>query len=225
MEQSCLEEINMGLPNDSVLVTPGSGATIATHLVSSKEYQVIMQAGSDGQIIGSKDTYVYNIPSQVHVAVANTIHWDLFNADAALLVRVMSIRHIPDMVTAVATGVAFAWKLARTTAVGTGGSALTAWLPDTSQTALDADITARSKPTGGATEGTILKNYGLHGEETNTGTVVCASLGGLQLVPNGLSTSNNERGILLRQNQGLRCVQITNSALGYSGWEIVITVE
>jgi hypothetical protein len=215
----------MTLPNDSILVTPGSGAVVATHLIGGKEYQVIMQADVSGVIIGSRNTYVYNIPSQVHVAVANTVHWDLFNADAALLVRVVSIRHIPDMVTAVATGVAFAWKLARTTAVGTGGSVLTAWLPDLSQPALDADITARSKPSGGATEGVILKNYGLHGEETNTGTIVCASLGGLQLVPNGLSTSNNEQGILLRQNQGLRCVQITNSALGYSGWEIVFTVE
>jgi len=215
----------MTFPNDSILITPGSGAVVATHLIGGKEYQVIMQADESGVIIGSRNTYVYNIPSQVHVAVANTIHWDLFNADAALLVRVVSIRHIPDMVTAVATGVAFAWKLARTIAVGTGGSALTAWVPDLSQPALDADITARSKPTGGATEGVILKNYGLHGEETNTGTIVCASLGGLQLVPNGLSTSNNEQGILLRQNQGLRCVQITNSALGNSGWEIVFTVE
>ncbi len=214
----------MPLANDSILVTPGSGATVATHLIGGKEHQVIMQADNVGVIIGSRDTYVYTIPSQVHVAVANTIHWDLFNADAVLLVRVISIRQIPDIVTAV-TGVAFAWKLARTTAVGTGGTGLTAWLPDLSQAALDADITARSKPTGGATEGIILSNYQLHSEETNAGTIIIASMGGLQLVPNGLSTSNNERGILLRQNQGLRCVQITNSAAGNTGWQIVFTVE
>jgi len=214
----------MGLPNDSILVTPGSGAVVATHLVGGKEYQVIMQADDTGVIIGSRNTYIYNIPSQVHVAVANTVHWDLFNADPALLVRVVSIRQIPDITISV-TGIAFAWKLARTTDVGSGGSALTAWLPDLSQTALDADITARSKPTGGATEGVILSNYPLHSEETNAGTIIIASMGGLQLVPNGLSTSNNERGILLRQNQGLRCVQITNSAAGNTGWQIVFTVE
>lgn len=214
----------MALPNDSILVTPGSGATVATHLVSTKEYQVIMQADSTGHIIGSRATYIYTIPSQVHVAVSDTVHWDLFNAHASLLVRVCSIRQIPNIVTAV-TGIAFAWKLARTTAVGTGGSALTAWLPDLSQAALDAAITARSKPTGGATESTILSNYSLHSEETNAGTIILTSMGGLQLVPNGLSTSNNESGILLRQNQGLRCVQITSSAAGNTGWQISFTVE
>lgn len=214
----------MGLPNDSVPVTPGSGVTIAAQLIGGKEHQAVVQVDEFGQIIGSRDAYIYNIPSQVHVAVANTIHWDLFNAHASLLVRVVSIRQIPDIVTAV-TGIAFAWKLARTTAVGTGGSALSAWLPDLSQTALDAAITARSKPTGGATEGTILENYQLHSEETNAGTIIIASMGGLQLVPNGLSSSNNEHGILLRQNQGLRCVQITSSAAGNTGWLIVFTVE
>jgi hypothetical protein len=167
--------------------------------------------------------YYYNIASQVHVAAANTVHFDFFNADASLIVRVLSVIHIPDMVTAVATGVAFSWKLARTTAVGTGGTAQTAWLPDTTQTALDADITCRSKPTGGATESTILRNYGLHGEETNTGTIVAASLGGLELVPYDLRAVG--KGIVLRQNQGLRAVQINSSALGNSGFLIGFTVE
>ena len=214
----------MALPNDSILVTPGAGATIATHLVSGKEYQAILQVDEFGHILGSRDTYCYNIPSQVHVAVANTVHWDLFNADAALLVRVVSVRQIPDIVIAV-TGVAFSWKLARTTAIGTGGTALTAWLPDLSQTALDADITARSKPTGGATEGVILQNYNLHSEETNAGTIIIASMGGRELVPQAIAPPNNEHGILLRQNQGLRCVQITSSAAGNTGWLIVFTVE
>jgi hypothetical protein len=168
--------------------------------------------------------YIYNIPSQVHVASANTIHWDLFNADAALLVRVLSIKQIPDMVTAV-TGAAFAWKLTRTTAVGTGGSTQTAVLPDLSQTALDTDITCRSKPTAGATEGVVLANYAIHSEETNAGTMVLASLGGLELVPGPLVGETEPRGILLRQNQGLSCVQITNSNAGNTGWLISFTVE
>ena len=214
----------MSQANDSILVTPGSGATVATHLVNAKEYQVVAQADEFGQILGSRDTYLYNIPSQVHVAVANTIHWDLFNADAALLVRVQSIRQVPNVTTAV-TGIVFDWKLARTTAVGTGGVAQTAWLPDLSQTALDADVTCRSKPTGGATEGVILRNYSLSSEETNAATIMVASLGGLELVPEILQPPSREHGILLRQNQGLRCVQITNSAAGNTGWLITFTVE
>jgi hypothetical protein len=210
----------MSLANDSILVTPGSGATVATHSAGSKEHQVVMLAGADGQIVGSRPLYFVNIAPQVHVASANTVHWDLFNADASLLVRVLTIRQIPDIVTAV-TGVAFAWKLARTTSVGTGGTTQTPWLPDTTQTAVDADITCRSKPTGGAAEGTILRNYNLHGEETNTGTMIVAALGGLELVPPGLG----ENGILLRQNEGLRCVQITSNANGNTGWLIGFSIE
>ena len=218
----------MAQANDSILVTPGSGATVATHLVNAKEHQVVMLAGESGHILGSKDTYVYAIPSQVHVAAANTVHWDLFNADAALLVRVVSIKQLPNITTAV-TGVAFDWQLFRTSAVGTGGTAQTAWLPDLSQTALDADITCRSKPTGGATtSGASLKNYTVHSEETNAGTIILASLGGLELVPQSIQgslTGGIQHGILLRQNQGLKCVQVTNSAAGNTGWEITFTVE
>lgn len=211
--------------NDSILVTPGSGATVATHLVNSKEHQVMMLADPDGHVRGTKPLYFFEIPSQVHVAAANTVHWDLFNADATLLVRVVSILQKPNIVTAV-TGVAFAWLLERTTAVGTGGTAQTAWLPDTSQTALDADITCRSKPTGGATAGTDISNYSLHSEETNAGTMVIASMGGLELVPPLLNDPDyGAPGILLRQNEGLRCVQVTSSAAGNTGWLIAFTVE
>ena len=211
--------------NDSVLVTPGTGATIATHLVNSKEHQVVMVANADGHIQGSKPSYFFRIPSQVHVAAANTVHWDLFNADAALLVRVLSILQLPNITTAV-TGVVFDWELMRTTSDGTGGSALTAWLPDLSQTALDADITARSKPTGGAAASTILAAYSISSEETNAATQLWHSLaagGMLDLVPQQLRASGE--GILLRQNQGLRNVQVTNSAAGNTGWLIGFTVE
>lgn len=218
----------MTLAGDSILVTPGSGATVATHTVNSKEHQVVMLAGEGGHILGSKDTYIAVIPSQVHVAVANTVHWDIFNADAALLVRVLSIKQIPNITTAV-TGVVFQWQLFRTSAVGTGGTVITPWLPDLSQTALDADITCRSKPTGGATtSGSTIKDYSLSSEETNTATIQIASMGGLELVPQtvtGALTGGVQHGILLRQNQGLKCVQVTNSAAGNTGWEITFTVE
>lgn len=213
------------LANDSITVTPGAGATVATHAVASKEYQAVVLCDVDGHVLNSRPVYCANIPAQVHVAAANTVHWDLFNADATgLIVRVQSIRQIPDMVTAV-TGVAFAWKLARTTTVGTGGTGVTPWAYDTNTSAvpaLDGDVTMRSKPTGGAAEGTILANYSVHGEETNAGTMVLASLGGLELIPEAVRARG---GIVLRQNEGLRCVQITNSAAGNTGWFVVFTTE
>lgn len=212
----------MTKPNSSAASADGS--VIATHTLDSKELTAEVQVDDTGHIIGSKDIYLYNIPSQVHVAVANTVHWDLFNADAALLVRVMSVLQIPNVTTAV-TGIVFDWKLARTTSVGTGGVAQTALLADLSQTALDADITCRSKPTGGAAEGDILRNYSISSEETNAATIQLASQGGLELVPPVLLPVNRGKGILLRQNQGIRCVQITSSVAGNTGWLIAFTVE
>lgn len=210
--------------NDSILVTPGSGATVATHSAGSKEHQVIMWADASGHIVGSKPTYFYLIPSQVHVNSASTVHWDMFNADATLIVRVLSILQIPNITTAV-TGVVFGWLLERTTAVGTAGTAITAWLPDSTQISLDADITCRSKPTGGATQSTDLRNYSLSSEETNAATIQIASQGGLELIPVALQPISGGQGIVLRQNEGIRCVQVTASAAGNTGWLICFTVE
>lgn len=188
--------------------------------------QVVMLAEDTGHIVGSKDIFLYNIASQVHVAGANTVHWDLFNASTTKLVRVLSIRQIPNVTTAV-VGVVFDWYLGRTSAVGTGGTPQTALLADLSQSALDAGVTCRIKPTGGATAGNTLFNYSLSSEETNAATIQVASQGGLELVPPPLIDVGQikARGILLRQNQGIRVVQVTNSAAGNTGWLIAFSVE
>lgn len=224
-----------GLIADNAGYTPGSGATIAADDIGGVLHQrVKISQGADGSgtdvseakplytsQVARGPIYAYNIPSQVHVAVANTVHWDMFNADATLLVRVLSIRQIPNVTTAV-TGIVFDWKLSRSTSVGTGGVGQTAWLADTSDTALSANITARSKPTGGSAEGTILFNYSISSEETTAATIDLASKGGLELVPPSLVMG---KGILLRQNQGLRVTQITNSSAGNTGWLIAFSVE
>lgn len=208
---------------DSIL-TGNVGSTVATHTVASKEHQVVMNADESGHIVGSKPTYGYLIPSQIHVNSASTVHWDMFNADATLVVRILSILQIPNITTAV-TGIVFDWLLEKTTAVGTGGTALTAWEADENNAALDADITARSKPSGGATQSTDLRNYSLSSEETNAATIQIASMGGLELLPAPLMPQNGGQGLVLRQNQGVRCVQVTASAAGNTGWLIIFTVE
>lgn len=216
--------MRMTLAPNSVAVTAGSGTSVAAITIASKVHQLMGMVDQSGHIWGSKPTYFWLIPSQVHVNSANTVHWDMFNADAALICRVLSILQIPNITTAV-TGIVFDWLLERTSAVGTGGSALTAWLPDSTQTALDADITARSKPSGGATQSTDLRNYSLSSEETNAATIQIASQGGLELIPPPLQPVFGGQGIVLRQNEGIRCVQQTASAAGNSGWLIGYTVE
>ena len=209
--------------NGEVLVTPGSGESVATHDVASKGHQIVMTADENGHIRGSKPIYLAHIPSQVHVNSASTVHWDLFNNDASLIVRVLSILQKPNITTAV-TGIVFDWLLERTTAVGTGGTGITPWLADLSQTALDADVTCRSKPTGGATQSTDLMNYSLSSEETNAATIQIASQGGLELLPPILRPPDGP-GIVLRQGQGLRCVQVTASVAGNTGWLIAFSAE
>lgn len=211
----------MTIPASSA--TAVNGDLIATHTVGGKEFEGFVQCDESGHIIGSKPCYAANIVSQVHVAVANTVHWDLFNADAALIVRVISILQIPNVTTAV-TGIVFDWLLERTTSVGTGGTVVTPW-PADGNDSLDVDITCRSKPTAGAAQSTDLRNYSISSEETNAATIQLASQGGLELVPPVLWPVNGGKGIVLRQNQGLRCVQITNSAAGNTGWLITFSVE
>jgi len=209
---------------DTSITIPDAPAGQEHGLVTyaSKVFPGAVLLNPSGHIKDSTPLYGINIPSQVHVAAANTVHWDLFNADAALVARVLSIRQIPNITTAV-TGIVFDWLLERTTAAGTGGTTLTPWETDTAGTDLDADITARSKPTGGATQSTDLRNYSISSEETNAGTIMIASLGGLEVMPDYLSDS--ARGIVLRQNQGIRCVQVNSSAAGNTGWNILFTVE
>lgn len=214
----------MTLPGDSVLVTPGAGATIATHTVSGKEYQVMMLADIDGHIKGSNPVYkAVVIGSAVG---ANQVHWDLFNADAALLVKVVSIKALPETDVAVTGTLGVEMLLTRTTAVGTGGTAATLdstslTAPtiselDTNNVALDADITLRSRPTGGATAGALLGVRHIFTEETNAG----AALGALL----GAEFVDKNYPIMLRQNQGLRMVQGGIASVGTFNFEIIFEI-
>jgi hypothetical protein len=167
--------------------------------------------------------YCFHTGSTVHVNAASTLMFDMFNADASLVVRILSIQHIVNLETAV-TGVGFEWQLLRTTAVGTGGTSLTAWLADTNDTALDADITARTKASGGATASTSLKWYYTHSEETQAGNQL---QGGAFSITNVLPLffETTGKGLVLRQNQGIRINQETSSSAGNSAFMVFFTVE
>lgn len=215
----------MAQPNDSFQkAADGSGALIATHTPAgqSKEHQVFMQADPSGHLRGTAEYYFYNIISSVHVAAASTLTWDMFNAHASLIVRVLVIKPVVNLETAV-TGVGFEWQLLRTTAVGTGGTAQTAWLADLNDTALNASITCRLKATGGATASTSLRWFYTNSEETLAGNQLLGGATWANVVP--LPLVDTGKGIVLRQNQGLRVNQETNSAAGNTGWLIGFTVE
>jgi len=199
---------NVAFANDSLLLTPGSGATLATHLKNSKEHEVIMLARASGHVQGIEEWYFFQTNASALFAAANSLWFDMFNADAALVVRILGLWHL-SMVEAGGGATGLRWEVSSTTAVGTGGTALTAWKADENDGALDVDITARLKATGGATIDRSLfwKDEGI---STSTSTFHW----GKQLrswLPAGLDLG---KGLVLRQNRGFRIQQQTAGNTG-----------
>jgi hypothetical protein len=196
--------------NDSVLVTPGTGATIATHLIGGKEYQVVIHADDSGHLVQTVPTYTWWLPT---VAVgASKLFGDLFNASGSgKILEVRGIWAIPKSDVAVTGVVGVEVQLMRTSAVGTGGTAhtynggtssgnhvITPW--DTNNAALPAQVTARAVPTGGATISAMYWAQYIFTEETNAATYVGAYT---NLLPVGTMnqrlTFNEGQGLLIKQ--------------------------
>jgi len=216
----------MSLPNDSITVTPGTGATIATQLASSKEYQVVMLAMPDGHISGSLPQYRLICPSQA--VGASKVFLDLFNATGSgVSLRIMSAFCYVDNDTAVTGTLGVEVDLTRTTAVGTGGTAATAdgssltaitiSKMDTNNAALSANITARSAPTGGATAGALLGQRWVFTEETAAPSGIAGTLGAEFI-------RNEGADLIVRENTGLRFVQGTVASVGNLSFEITFEV-
>ena len=216
----------MALPNDSITVTPGTGATVATQLVSGKEYQVIMLALPDGHIQGSLPQYRMICPAQA--VGANKVFLDLFNATGSgATLRVLSAYCFVDNDTAVTGTLGVEISLTRTTAVGTGGTtattngtaltAITLTTMDTANAALSANITARSSPTGGATAGALIGQRWMFTEETNASSGIAGVLG-------AEFVRNEGADLIVRENTGLRFVQGAVASVGNLAFEITFEV-
>lgn len=204
------------LAGDSITVTPGAGATVATHTVNSKEHQVVMVAEADGHLVNSKDDWFAWFPPATN-ANARSVG-DLFNADATVVVRVRGVWVIPT-VTSI-TGANIAFDLNKTSAVGTGGTTITPRLLDSNFAALDADITARAGATGGATLAHLLLTQYHFNEETNAAVALVQHQ---NLLPS--SIGNRVAEIALRQNQGLQVKQSVSMTTGLTGCLMYFTVE
>lgn len=208
--------------NDSIAVTPGSGATVATQLVNGKEYQVVCIADENGQIDNSNPRYRLIIPSQA--VGASKVYCDLFNATGSgKIMKILSVFAYPDIDTAVTGTLAVEIALTRTTAVGTGGTAATndstsLTAPsitrfDTNDAVVPAGVTARSAPTGGATAGAYLGSRWIFTEETNAGSSIAANQGADIIRNEGAK-------LIVRENSGIRIVQGTVASVGTVAVEI-----
>ena len=216
----------MSLANDSIAITPGTGATVATHLVSAKEYQVVMVAGSDGHILNSAPVYRLIVPSQA--VGANKVFCDLFNATGSgVTLRILSAFCYVDSDTAVTGTLGVEVALTRTSAAGTGGTAATAdgtsltaatiSKLDTASPALSASVTARSAPTAGATAGALLADRWVFTEETSAPAGIAGILGAAFIRNEGAE-------LYVRENTGLRFVQGAVASVGNLAFEITFEV-
>lgn len=198
--------------NDSILVTPGTGATVATHLVGGKEHQVVMVADADGHIRGTAEKFIVATGNSANVAAARTTHFDLFNASGSgKVIEVTGLFIIPTL--AAVTGDGLTWEIIKTSAVGTGGTTLTPRAADSNSAALPAQITALSKPTGGATTNFVLTYPNTSSEETTP-------YAGMASILNHLPEP-----IILREGEGLKLDQTTNSSIGSTNVQVVFNVK
>jgi len=210
----------MAQSNDAIDVTPGSGATVATQLVNAKEYQVIVPADQVGHIQGTKATFVVSTGNTAHVAAARTTLIDLFNATGSgVVLRVVGCYVIPAQVAV--TGVGQTYEVIRTTAVGTGGTVLTPRPFDLDSTALPATVTSRLKPTAGATGTTVTLFLNGASEETFPYAAMASTLNHIPQTQELAAM----KGLKIRENEGLKVDQTTNSSVGNVNVVLVFTVE
>lgn len=207
----------MALPNDSIAITPGTGATVATHLISGKEYQTIIVADADGHLQGGRPTWVASTQNTANVAAARTTFIDLFNASGSgVKLHVCGVYVIPSLVAV--TGVGLTWEIIRTSAVGTGGTTITSATFDSTNTALPGQVTARTKPTGGATTAATLLYVNGSSEETSPYAGLASQI---NHVPQIVHKSEC---IVLNEGEGLKVDQTTNSAVGSTNVLLVFNV-
>jgi hypothetical protein len=204
----------MALPNDSFLQSPaGSGTALATQLIGGVEYPVVMIADSSGHLVQSLPSYTFFIKAVAGGAAKD--HFDIFNASGSgVLLEFRGLWAMPAISGTAITGtISPDFDFLRTSAVGTGGTAIgykSATFPsvspvDTANANLPAQVTARVAPTGGATIAEALFSTYITQEETQAG----AQLGQwFNCMP---ETTIGQR-YAAREGQGFKLRQITAGA-------------
>lgn len=215
----------MTTSNDAILVTPGTGATVATvatYLMGGKEHQMTCDVDEYGHITGTAPAYVLFMPSQA--AGASKVYFDLFNAvGSGVMLRVKSVEVIKDGSVAVTGALSIKLHLTRTSAVGTGGVLATAesaslTAPGISKmhpgnAALPAEVTARSAPTAGATAGAVIGQVHVFPEETNASSY--------EYIDFLLASSADVQPLFVPEGTGIRVVQGAVASVGNTGFNVI----
>jgi hypothetical protein len=197
----------MALPNSTA--TTSGGEALQTHTpLTGREYEIVMVADESGHLTQSLPTYIAVIPGVA--GAAGKMHWDLFNASGSGKLLELRAVYVTPVLTATVTGTLSPdYDLIRTSAAGTGGTALAeaATFPslsrfDSANAALPAQITMRNAPAGGATSSVALIRQYITQEEAQAG----AQLAQWQ---NILPMTTMAQRFAAREGQGFKLVQNT----------------
>lgn len=155
---------------------------------------------------------------------ANLVYFDLFNASGSCLtLEVLSVLPVVSGAVAVVGTLAVDLFLTRTTAVGTGGTAATQggtsltaamFSPHDWEGALDASVTARLTPAGGATAGNVLAFRSVFTEETSS-AAYAPQFDMVRALDPALP------GLLVREGTGIRVVQGAVASVGNIGFDVI----
>lgn len=197
--------------NESVTVADAASGVEAAlyHPGDGKRYQVVMIADESGHLVQSLPTYGFFIKAQA--GAANKDHFDIFNASGSGKILEMRGLYVAPSIIAAVTGlVSPDFDFLRTSAVGSGGTALVmgnASAPslhkfDTTDPDLPAQVTVRAAPTGGATIDDFCFASYITQEETQAGSQ-------LAQWQNLFPMSTMARRYTAREGQGFKLRQIT----------------
>ena len=200
----------MTLPNGSILVpSTVGGVPVATHEIGGVRYQAFVACDDSGHLIQSLPSYSFFIKAQA--GAAGKDHFDLFNAvGSGKLLEMRGLWAMPSMIAGVTGTLSPDFDFSRTSAVGTGGTAMpykAATFPnmspmDTTNANLPAGVTMRAAPAGAATIAEALFTAYVTQEETQAGAQL---MQWQNLLP---ETAMGQR-YTAREGQGFKLRQIT----------------
>lgn len=207
--------------NDSIAVTPGTGATVATHTANGKEHQVVMVADKSGHILDSLDTWHAWV--EPGAFAANKLHLLVHNATGSGKVVTLRRLYAVNLQITAVTGVACRFDFKRTTGAPTNGTTITPVSADSSNAPLPAGVTVRHTATTGFSEGAIAWAQTFATDEVTAANAAPTHI--IQASINWIPEGRNIQEIVLRENEGFTVKQITSTTVGTFGWLLVFTVE
>lgn len=229
----------MALANDAILITQGSGATLAAASPggsSTTRHQVTAPANASGFVGESMPTYGLTIPTLG--LVGNSYHWELFNhPSSGQTLTVRGLWPSPELGVAAVLINPESYMMYRTTAVASGGTASAAFESATTTVAnffrlnpgdasLSSHISARTRMTS-ITTGTFLFPMYISSQcsertpELLQSTMWNQFLQGINYIP------QREFGqeITIPAGQGIALRQGNVVGAGRLGWLIEFTVD